>query len=499
MKKISGRGPSATRRVGLATNNPKKISGRGPAWSKALPWGGRDRRFKSARPDYSTQSTGRASADVLVADSRPDIFIGLLGLGTVGTGVYKILRSQAAAIEKKTGVRLVLKKICVRSLSKKRDVTVPRALLTTSPNDLTDDPSIDIVVELAGGIHPAKEFILKALRNGKHVVTANKALLAEQGGDLFREAQKFSKKMGIEASVCGGIPIIKSVKEGLASNNISHFLGIVNGTCNTILSSMSDDKIDFRKALKEARAMGYAEKNPALDINGTDSAHKLAVLARLAFRSEIDFQSIPVEGITGLSEKEIEYAAELGYVIKLLAIAKKTPQGLELRVHPTMLPLKHPLANVRGVYNAVFLHADQAGDLLFYGKGAGMFPTASAVMSDIIDIARRIAGGRDVPLPRRSGAMEKAVILPIDNIRSKYYLRFQVQDKPGVLGRLARTLGKNHISILSVHQKESHDAKSVPVIILTYEASEKNLKKAIRAIDADAGVHQKTVVLRVER
>ncbi|MBI4353200.1 MAG: homoserine dehydrogenase [Candidatus Omnitrophica bacterium] len=424
--------------------------------------------------------------------------IGLLGLGTVGMGVFRILKTHAADIARKTGVRLELKKICVKSLSKKRSVKVPRSLLTDDARKLLSDPSIQIVVELIGGIHPAKEIIGKAFQSGKHVVTANKALLAEQGSEIFRQARRFGKNLGMEASVCGGIPLVKSLKEGLASNRISHFLGIVNGTCNFILTSMSEEGMNFKEALKEAQARGYAEKDPRLDVEGTDSAHKLAVLARLSFGAEVSFKDIFVEGIGSLSSVDIAYAKELGYGMKLLAIGKKLGGGLELRVHPTMLPFNHPLSSVRGVYNAVFVHADQAGDLLFYGKGAGMFPAASAVMSDVVDIAKQIVRGA-----RESNGREekprKARVLSMDELRSEYYLHFQVIDKPGVLGRIAQTLGKNRISILSVHQKESHDSKSVPVVILTHQALEKNVRRALRAIDAQKDVTAKPVLIRVEK
>jgi len=426
------------------------------------------------------------------------IHIGLLGLGTVGTGVVKVLRSEAKTIEAKTGLRLVLKKICVQSISKKRQVKLPRHLLTANPNDLIKDPEIDILVELIGGIHPAKDIIFKALRNGKQVVTANKALLAEQGEAVFSEAEKHSKNIGFEASVCGGIPIIQSIKDGLVSNNISSILGIVNGTCNFILSSMSQGSLSFVDALREAQVKGFAEKNPALDIEGTDSAHKLAILTRLAFQTRVNFRSISVEGIKNIAKTDIAYAKELGYVVKLLAIGKKQKNGLELRVHPTLLPLDHPLSNVSGVYNAVFIHGDLAGDLLFYGRGAGMFPTASAVISDIVALSKKISCKRamDHKVPN---VVHNSTIFPIERIVSKYYLRFQVADKPGVLGRIALVLGKNNISILSVHQKESHDPKSVPVIILTYEAKESDLKKALKTIDSSRDVSEKTIVLRVEK
>ncbi len=426
------------------------------------------------------------------------INIGLVGLGTVGTGVVKVLRSEAKAIEARTGLRLVLKKICVKSVSKKRAVQVHRHLLTTNPNDLINDPHIHILVELIGGIHPAKDIIFKALSNGKQVVTANKALLAEKGEEIFSYAAKRSRYIGFEASVCGGIPVIQSIKDGLVSNNISNILGIVNGTCNFILSSMSEGSQDFKEALKKAQTKGFAEKNPALDVDGTDSAHKLAILSRLAFGSRVNFKSISIEGIRNISETDIIYAKELGYVIKLLAVAKKLKNGIELRVHPTLLPFNHPLSNVRGVYNAVFIQGDQVGDLLLYGRGAGMFPTASAVLSDLVDIAKKISD-HDNLKAKATVSLRETKILPIDDIVSRYYLRFQVADKPGVLGRIASALGKNNISILSVHQKESHSAKLVPVIILTYEARESDLKKALKVIDSSRDISRKTIVFRVEK
>ncbi len=423
--------------------------------------------------------------------------IGLIGLGTVGTGVYRVLQGHAASLEKKIGVRFEIRKIAVKNISKKRAVKVPRVLLTQNPQELLDDPKIHIVIELAGGIHPAKEWIERAFAAGKHVVTANKALLAEHGSEIFKAAQRYERRLGFEASVCGGIPIIKSLREGLVSNEISQLLGIVNGTCNFILTAMSEKSIDFLESLAKAQKLGYAEKNPAFDVRGIDSAHKLAILARLAFRQEISFESIAVEGIESLSITDIEYAKELGYAVKLLAIGKKQKEGIELRVHPALLPLDHPLSNVKGVYNAVFVHGDQADDLLFYGRGAGMFPTASAVLSDVVDIVKKIEAG---PVDSALSAMLPAgCILPITDLRSRYYLRFQAADKPGVLGRIAQTLGKHHISILSVHQKESENAKSVPVVILTYEASEKDLRNALRTIDAQKDISEKTVVLRVQR
>lgn len=433
-----------------------------------------------------------------MAHKRSNVIgIGLLGLGTVGSGVFKMLKDQTGAVERKTGIRLELRRVCVRSLKKKRRVSVPRALLTNNPEELVHDPSIDILVELIGGIHPAKDIIRHAFENGKHVVTANKALLAEESGFIFGQAAKHSKMLGIEASVCGGIPIIKSLEEGLVANDISRFLGIVNGTCNYILTAMSGEGVSFDTALKEATRKGYAEKNPSLDIDGVDSAHKLAILARLAFHSEIPYKAITVEGIRDLAQADIENARRLGYSVKLLAVGKKHPAGLELRVHPTLLPLEHPLSSVRGVYNAVFVHADQAGDLLFYGKGAGMDPTASAVMSDILDGAKKIVSERP-DVSADLSPLRHLRVLPIAQSVSKYYLRFQVADRPGVLGLIARTLGRHGISILSVHQRDSHKEHFVPVVILTYEAPEKNIRAALREIHAKKGLSRKTVLMRVE-
>ncbi len=422
-----------------------------------------------------------------------------MGLGTVGTGVVKILASQKKEIEKKAGAHLELKKICVQSLSKKRNVKVSRSLLTKDPSDLLRDPSIDIVVELIGGIHPAKEIILKAFASGKQVVTANKALLAEDGGVIFGRARRESKNLGFEASVCGGIPIIKAIKEGLASDRVTEILGIVNGTCNYILSLMSEGSAGFAESLKDAQKKGYAEKNPKLDVEGIDSAHKLAILARLAFGADVPFRQIPVQGIRSLKAIDIEYAKELGYTIKLLAIGKRLKNGLDLRVHPTLLPFGHPLAGVRGVYNAVMVHGERAGDLLFYGKGAGMFPTANAVVSDLIDLSRALLNTGENGAYFGIQIPKKIRVLPLGDAVSKYYLRFQVKDRPGVLGHIANTLGKHKISILSVHQKESHDPHSVPVVILTYEASERNLKKALKEIDSSSDAREKTTVIRVEK
>ena len=429
--------------------------------------------------------------------NKKTIGVGIIGLGTVGQGVAHILQTQARRIEEKTGLRLELRRVAVRSLNKKRDVFVPKKLLTTRPMDVIEDPRVDIVAELVGGVEPAATWIRRALALGKPVVTANKALLAEKGERVYSLAEKKQIPIGIEASVCGGIPILRSIQEGFASNQITHFYGIVNGTCNTILTSMSQTGKTFAAALDEAKKQGIAEANPSLDIDGFDSAHKLAVLARLAFRMQIPYKKIFVQGIRNITAEDIAYARELGYAIKLLAIGKNLPGGLELRVHPTLLPLDHPLAGVRGVYNAVFLHADQAGDLLFYGRGAGRMPTARAVLSDMLELAKELSVGQFRSVPSLA-ARHRGRVLPMDRLVSKYYLRFQVADRPGVLGNIAKILGRHHISILSVHQKESQESKSVPVVILTYGAFEENIRRAVRLIGNRKDVREKTQVIRVE-
>ncbi len=436
--------------------------------------------------------------------NKNTVKIGLIGLGTVGSGVVKILLSRRKQIELKTGCSLQLKRIAVRSLSKKRKTTVPKSLLTNNWKTITDDHEIDIVVEVVGGLHPAKEIILKALSRRKHVVTANKALIAENGKVLFSAALNAGRHLRFEASVCGSIPIVKFLQEGLVSNDFTKILGIVNGTCNYILSAMSERRLDFAAALREAQSLGYAEADPRFDIEGIDSAHKLAILARLAFNSAIPFREIYTEGIKNISKADIDYARELGYSVKLLAIARKHKRGLELKVHPALLPISHPLSGVRDAYNAVYVSTDHAKDLLFSGCGAGMMPTASAVMSDIIDIAGDIAKNLSVG---REGRSSKDFVAPMKSLRilsvgdsiSQYYLRFEVKDRPGVLGHITQTLGRNHISILSVHQKEAHTPKSVPVVILTYEAQQKNLFRALKEIDSRNEVVKKTVVIRVER
>jgi homoserine dehydrogenase len=350
-----------------------------------------------------------------------------------------------------------------------------------------------------GGLEPARTFILKALQAGKHVVTANKALLAHHGAELYGEARRRGVTLAFEAAVAGGIPLIRAVKEGLVANRILSVFGIVNGTSNYILSKMTDEGLDFTVVLKEAQAKGYAEADPTFDVEGLDSAHKLQILVTLAFRTFVDLKDIHTEGITRVTAQDIAYARELGYRIKLLAIAKAVDGGVEARVHPTMIPAASPLAAVAGVFNAVFVTGDAVGDLMFYGRGAGQMPTASAVWSDALEIARRIAHG--IPALALELPAEGAAALPlrsIETVRGCYYLRVMAQDRPGVLSRVAGILGEHDISIASVLQKERAAREAVPVVMMTHEAQERDMRRALGGIDRLPQIAGPTTMIRVE-
>lgn len=427
------------------------------------------------------------------------INIGIIGFGTVGSGVIRTLLAKPQFLEKKTGAKLVLKAVCDNDIKRKREVKVDAALLTDDANTLLHDPDINIVVELIGGIHPAKEFILEAFRRGKHVVTANKALLAEYGEEIFQAAKKANVDLYFEASVGGGIPIIKSLRESLGGNHIDTILGIVNGTSNYVLTSMEEEGLSFNQALLEAKKKGYAERNPSLDIKGYDSAHKLAILALLSFGRSIGFEDIYVEGIEDVSLSDIQYAHDFGYVIKLLAIAKAINGQLEVRVHPTLLHREHLLSNVKGVYNAIYVHGDLAGGTLFYGRGAGSKPAASSVVSDIMDVARNIRAHAINRLPIYIEDKTIKRIRSIDEIESRYYLRLSVIDKPGGLAKIATILGRHGISIASVTQKERMQARIVSVVMMTHEAREKNMRLALDEINKLSVIKKKTVAIRVER
>jgi len=435
-----------------------------------------------------------------------DVRIGLLGLGTVGAGVVKILQTRREMLEERAGARLTLAAVADTDLTRAREgLDLKNLPLTGDAAHVLADTSIHVVIELVGGLEPARTFISRALAARKHVVTANKALLAHHGAELYEEARRSGVALGFEAAVAGGIPLIRAVKEGLVANRVLSLAGIVNGTCNYILSKMTDEALDFSLVLKEAQAHGYAEADPTLDIEGMDSAHKLQILVALAFRTFVDLEHIHTEGITRVTAQDIDYARELGYRIKLLAIAKATGPagassvGVEVRVHPTMIPAASPLAAVSGVFNGIFLTGDAVGDLMFYGRGAGQMPTASAVLSDVVEIARRIAHGiPSLPLELPSIGPTALPLTPMEAIRCCYYLRVTAQDRPGVLSRVAGILGENDISIANVIQKGRGTREAVPVVMLTHEARERDMRAALAKIDRLRDVAAATTMIRVE-
>ncbi|MDD4899628.1 MAG: homoserine dehydrogenase [Candidatus Omnitrophica bacterium] len=427
------------------------------------------------------------------------INIGLIGCGNVGSGVVKILRDKKTLLSEKIGLEINLKKICDKDLSSKRNVHIDKDLLTGDAKDIINDPQIDIVVELIGGLHPAKEFITEAIKKGKNIVTANKALLAEHGAELFALAKDTGKSIYFEASVGGGIPIIKALREGLVANKFNSVFGIVNGTSNFVLSEMSANNCEFHKALSEAKLRGFAEKDPTLDIEGLDSAHKLVILTYLCFGKLVSLKDVFIEGISRISLADINYAKELGFEIKLLAIAKKEDGQLQVRVHPTLIPENHLLSSVAGVFNAIYVSSDLAGNLLFYGPGAGQLSAASAVVSDLVDLTQDLKAG--LFRPTMNSVEDKSItkLCKIDDVSGRYYIHFTVLDKPGVLAKIAGILAKFGISIASVSQKvKSHSQQAVPVVIIIHEAKEKNLRLALAAIDRLNVVKEKSVAIRIE-
>jgi homoserine dehydrogenase len=429
-----------------------------------------------------------------------EVRLGLLGLGTVGAGVVKLLLAQRASLEERAGCRLTLQRIADLDLTRPREgLDLASLPLTSDVSAVLDDPQVDIVIELVGGLEPARTLIVRAMAAGKHVVTANKALLAHHGVQLYDEARRRGVTLAFEAAVAGGIPLIRAVKEGLVANRILAVAGIVNGTCNYVLSKMADEGLDFAVVLKEAQARGYAEADPSLDVDGHDSAHKLQILVSLAFRTFVDLKDIYTEGITKITDQDIAYARELGYTIKLLAIAKAVDGGVEARVHPTMIPSGSPLAAVSGVFNAVFITGDAVGDLMFYGRGAGQLPTASAIWSDTLEIARRIA--HDIPalaLELPAAGIAALPLRPMQSVRCGYYLRVMAQDRPGVLSRITGILGDHSISIASMIQKGRGPAEAVPVVMMTHEATERDMRAALAEIDRLAVVALPTMLIRVE-
>ncbi len=429
------------------------------------------------------------------------IKVGLLGFGTIGTGVVKNIQQNGDVIEQRLGCRIELARIADLDIETDRGVTLAAGVLSTDVEQVISNPEIDIVIELIGGYEPAKSFILKAIANGKHIVTANKALMAVHGQEIIAAASKQGVSVMFEAAVGGGIPIISAIKENLCSNRFSSVLGILNGTCNFILTKMTEEGSDFAPVLKEAQDLGYAEADPTFDIEGVDTAHKIALLSALCFGTTIDFDQVYTEGISNITAVDIQFAAQMGYKIKLLAIGKNHGDQIEVRVHPTMIPGSYQLAEINGVFNAVRLMGDFVGPTMLFGSGAGMDATASAVMGDVMAIARDKISGATARVPIMGYTSKSIKPLPIkamSEVVSHYYLRFTTIDQPGVLAQIAGALGRHNISIQSMIQPESHTAESVSIVLMTHAAKEQDVAAAIKEIEQLDVVSQPTCLIRVE-
>ncbi|MCD6199432.1 MAG: homoserine dehydrogenase [Deltaproteobacteria bacterium] len=429
------------------------------------------------------------------------INVGLLGFGTVGSGTARILLEQSALLEQRTGTRIRLARICDMDITTSRGFPVPSEILTDDVKSLLDDPGIDIFIELIGGLEPARTFVLEAIQKGKHVITANKALLAAHGHEIFEAAARHGVELGFEASVGGGIPVVKAVKEGLVANRLHTVMGIMNGTANYILTRMTEEGMAFQDVLADAQRLGYAEADPTYDVEGIDTANKLVIMAMLAFGTPVELSDIYIEGISKLSPLDISFAKEFGYRIKLLAIARNGGDGLELRVHPTMIPSEHLLAQVGGVYNAFYCIGDSVGKVLLYGLGAGQMPTGSAVVADVVDVARNLAGGavgRVASLGLPYNMLTPLKKRPMDSLKGCYYFRFSVVDRPKVLARISGILGDMGISIASVVQKGRGRESSVSVVILTHEAHEAKVREALKQIGSLDVISGETMVIRIE-
>lgn len=428
-------------------------------------------------------------------DMDQGIQVGLLGLGTVGGGVFKVLQAHADDIACKVGVPVTVKKILVRDKSKLRRAAVHAALLTTDAADILEDPGIQIVVELMGGEQPALAYMLQAFQNGKHVVTANKDVVARHGRELFSTAAEQRVDFEFEGSVAGGIPIIRPLKQCLAGNKISDVIGIVNGTTNFMLTKMTQEGADYAAVLTQAQQLGYAEADPTADVEGLDAARKIAILASIAFGTRVTVDDVYVEGITRLTPEDIAYAGELGFVVKLLAIAREREGAIEVRVHPAFVPKMHPLAAVNDVFNAIFVRGDAVGETMFYGRGAGEMPTASAVVADIIDVARDIVHGSSGRI--LCTCFSHRPLRPIEETASPFYIRLRVQDKPGVLAAIASAFGAQQVSLHSVLQKRRIDTDA-EVVLVTYRVQEANLRLAIKTLEGLPVVTEVNNVIRVE-
>ena len=432
-----------------------------------------------------------------------EINLGLIGFGTIGAGVAKILTDNREVIQKRLGAAVCLTKIADLDIETDRGIHIDEGVLTNSVDDILENPDIDIVIELIGGYDPARAFILKALNNKKHVVTANKALLAKHADEIFTLVEEKGLSIGFEASIGGAIPIIRSIREAFVANRIHTIEGIVNGTANYILSKMSDENCDFDVALKEAQEQGFAEADPTFDIEGIDSAHKIAVLTRLAYGTPVKFEEINVSGITDITSEDIECAREFGYRIKLLAISKYDGKKIDIRVHPAMIPSGHPMASVNGVLNAIRVCDDMMDENILAGHGAGALPTGSAVVGDVIEIARNIASNSIGRLPASSFQNPEIKHIPlkdISTIESEYFLRFNVLDKPGVLSKISGILGNHCISIESMIQKgRGEQGKAVSLVMMCHRSSEGNIQKALEEIEQLDVVTGKTNLIRVEK
>ena len=430
------------------------------------------------------------------------IKVGLLGIGTVGSGTFNVLKRNQEEITRRAGRSIEIAMVADLNIERARELTNGEVEVVNDANLVVNNPDIDIVIELIGGYGIAKDLVLKAIANGKHVVTANKALLATHGNEIFKAAQEKGVMVAFEAAVAGGIPIIKALREGLTANRIQWIAGIINGTTNFILSEMRDKGLDFNTVLKQAQALGYAEADPTFDIEGVDAAHKATIMASIAYGIPMQFDKAYVEGITKLEASDIRYAEDLGYRIKLLGITKRTPEGIELRVHPTLIPEKRLIANVEGAMNAVLVQGDAVGATLYYGKGAGAEPTASAVIADLVDITRLATADPEHRVPHlafQPAAISDLPILPMSEIVTSYYLRMHVEDKPGVLADVTRILADLSISIDAMLQKEPGEGETrTDIIILTHQTKEKNIIAAIEKIEALATVTGSVIKQRLE-
>jgi len=428
--------------------------------------------------------------------------VGVLGLGTVGGGTVNVLKRNAAEIARRAGREIIITRASAKDLNKERICDTQGIILTADSMDIINDPEIDIVLELIGGAGPVKEMVLKAIENGKHVVTANKSLIALHGNEIFAKASEKGVIVAFEAAVAGGIPIIKAIREGLSGNQIQWLAGIINGTGNFILTEMRDKGRDFYDVLAEAQALGYAEADPTFDVEGIDAGHKLTILASIAFGIPLQFDKVYTEGITQITRLDVEYAEQLGYRIKHLGIARKTSEGIELRVHPTLIPERRLIANVNGVMNAIVVRGDAVGPTLYYGAGAGAEPTASSVVADVIDVVRALTSDPENRVPHlafQADSLHDIPVLSSDRFKTAYYLRLTAEDKPGVLADVTRILAEHHISIEAIIQKEAPvDETAIPIILLTQVTLEKEMNAAIAEIEALKTVSGKVNRIRLE-